>query len=126
MKSTENLLYWPIWKEEKILLIPSKQGYEFIQPSQITYIAAARSYCNIHLINDGNLLVSKSLKQLSNLLPSRYFFRIHHSYLVNVFLIARTNNQDGDLIELKNGEKLPVSQRRKDNFIRFMTELKVR
>lgn len=117
MKSTEVMMYLPMMHDDRMLILPSKSAYEFVHPGLITHVSAARSYCNVHLNSGKPILVSKSLKQLSGLLPEQYFFRVHHSYLVNVLYISRIKIHDGDLIELKNGICIPLSQRRKEDFL---------
>lgn len=117
MNNSEVMIYLPMMFDAQMLILPSKSAYEFVHPGLITHVSAARSYCNVHLNSGKAILVSKSLKQLAGMLSERYFYRVHHSYLVNVLYIARLKSHEGELIELKNGICIPLSQRRKEDFL---------
>jgi len=75
------------------------------------------SYTKFHLSNDQKFLVSKPLKEYDLLLTGFNFFRVHKSYLVNMNMIAKYNRQDGGSIILKNLVEIPVSIRKKDQFL---------
>ncbi|MCH4824221.1 response regulator [Gramella lutea] len=49
----------------------------------ILYIEAERNYCRIFSSNQEYLLVI-TLKEMDKKLPSRHFFRIHRSYIINI------------------------------------------
>ena len=58
-------------------------------------------------------LRNESLLQWEQMLPDNIFFRCHNKYLVNMSHIINFENQ---MIELVNGEKVPVSRRRWKEF----------
>jgi two-component system LytT family response regulator len=70
------------------------------------------------------ITLSKTLKYVEELLPSSIFQRIHKSYLVNLNYVNRFNKIDEFLVELTNGESLPVSVRKKDEFINAILKKK--
>ena len=55
-----------------------------------------------------------SIKDISAMLPGRWFFSPHQSYLVNL-LHVRTVTKDGIL--LNDGTHLPLSRRRQADFL---------
>jgi len=69
------------------------------------------------LLDGKKITLSKTLKYVEELLPSSIFQRIHKSYLVNLNYVKRFNKTDEFLVELTNGESLPVSVRKKEEFI---------
>jgi two-component system LytT family response regulator len=57
------------------------------------------------------ILVTKSLKELQELLPDNQFYRTHKSYLVNVHYIRKFIKTNESYVLLKSGAKIPVSVR---------------
>ena len=54
-----------------------------IQINSIKWIKGEREYCKIFMTNS-NLLVTKKLSAIQQLLPDGQFVRIHKSYIVNM------------------------------------------
>ena len=95
-------------KEEDIYI---KQGDTFIRIvwSDILYVEAMQNYVKIHL-QDKTHLVHQSMNATVEMLPNSVFFRIHKSYLVNLFHI---NSINGGRVYVKNYE-LPLSKYRRE------------
>lgn len=53
-------------------------------PHKISYCRADGSYTDIVLQSGKVLKVTHNLKYVNNLLPKSFFYRSHHSYLVNI------------------------------------------
>jgi DNA-binding LytR/AlgR family response regulator len=64
------------------LTIKDKISHRIIRHQDILYIQSDSSYCHIHRINDKIVTVTKTLKEIENLLPNS-FLRIHRSYIIN-------------------------------------------
>ncbi|MSP84542.1 MAG: response regulator transcription factor [Flavobacteriaceae bacterium] len=96
---------------------PTVHGYEFLKINSILYCEAKSNYCKIICIDGRELLLAKTLKNIELLLPTNLFHRIHKSYLVNLNYISRFKKSKIFEIELYNGTKLPVSFRKKNNFL---------
>ncbi|MEI9957458.1 MAG: LytTR family DNA-binding domain-containing protein [Ferruginibacter sp.] len=47
-----------------------------------------------------------------------FFFRTHHSHIINLGFIKRYIKGDGGQIELQNGTYVDVSRRKKDDFLK--------
>lgn len=106
------------------IAIPTETGFELIKPNSIIYCEADSNYCKLHLLNGKSLIVSKTLKHIEELLPKAIFFRIHKTYLVNLNYAVRFNKTNELLVELNNGQKLPVSVRKKEEFIHAIIQKK--
>lgn len=100
----------------KKIAVPTSNGTEFISVDEILYLSAERSYCNIQLTNNKNILVSKSLNEIEELLPPDNFFRIHKSHTVNLAYVKKHIKTDGGVVELSEGTKLYISRSKKDEF----------
>lgn len=96
--------------------IPTSNGIEFISIDDILYLTAERSYCKIFFNNNKNIMVSKSLNEIEELLPPDNFFRIHKSHTVNLAFVKKHIKTDGGIVELTDGTKLYISRSKKDEF----------
>jgi two-component system, LytTR family, response regulator len=99
--------------EQKIAL-PQREGYEFIEVSSIIYCQAEGAYTKVFIREKRPMLISRTLGDVEELLPSELFQRIHHSTLINVTYVSQFLRSDGGYIVLKNGEKLSVSKAKKE------------
>ena len=99
--------------EQKIAL-PQREGYEFVDVSSILYCTAEGAYTKIFIAEKKQMLISRTLGDVEELLSPEIFQRIHHSTLVNVTYIAQFLRTDGGYVVLKNGEKLSVSKAKKE------------
>ena len=99
---------------EHRVAFPQREGYEFVDVSSIIYCQAEGAYTKIMIEGKKNMLISKALGDIEELLPPEMFQRIHHSTLANISYIAQFLRTDGGFVVLKNGEKLSVSKGKKD------------
>ena len=97
--------------------IPNLTGFELINISEIMYCEGDGNYTKIHLLNNAQILSSKTLKYFDDLLPPETFFRIHKSYLVNINLIDSYQRTDGNRVIMKNKSVLEVSERNRKEFL---------
>jgi len=99
---------------EQRIALPHREGYEFAEVTSIVYCQAEGAYTKIFFGEKRNMLISRSLGEIEELLPTEIFLRIHHSTIVNVYYIAQFFRTDGGYLILKTGEKISVSKTRKD------------
>jgi two-component system LytT family response regulator len=105
----------------KKMAISTDTGIEFVKFNSIVFLEAQNNYTKINLVNGTSIIASKTLKHFDELLPPQLYFRIHKSYLINLNFVKRYYKIDDYLIELATGEKLPLSYRKKNEFIRTIT-----
>ncbi len=106
----------------KKIAIATETGFEFVKFNTIIYLEAQNNYAKFHLTSGSSITTSKTLKHFEEILPSELFFRIHKSYLVNMNFIKRFTKGNEQFVELIMGQKLPVSIRKKDEFINAITQ----
>lgn len=88
------------------------------QQKEIRYVAltdiirceADNTYTFFYLQNGERILVSKGLKEYADMLPTSSFLRIHQSHLVNISFVKSWLKEDGGVLLLTNGDKVPVSR----------------
>ena len=92
---------------------------ELIPVGSIQYIEAYANYSKVFHGENHMLLSNESLLKLENKFDS-LFFRIHHSYLINLKRVKRYY-RSGE-VELENGKVLPVARRRRTDFINSLQQ----
>ncbi len=103
-------------RNQKIAL-PNKDGYEFLEANQIVYCQAEGAYTKVFIDGKKSILISKTLGDIEELLPSDIFQRIHHSTIVNLDYVTHFMRTDGGYVKLKSGEQLVVSKSRKESIL---------
>ena len=92
------------------IAVPTAEGLEFVAVNEILYAEADGNYSRIFLQNKEKILISKTLKDLENLLSNHPFVRIHQSFLVNLGHIKKYIKGEGGYVVLNNGVSLQVSR----------------
>jgi two-component system LytT family response regulator len=64
------------------------------------------------------IMTSKNLKEYEDLLSEHHFFRVHHSWLINLHEIKKYVRGDGGYVIMSDGENIDVSKRKKDEFLK--------
>ena len=105
-------------KQPKRITIPTSDGLHFINIDNIIYLEASNNYTQIYLATDQKFLVSRTLKEFEEMLPSDPFVRIHHSIIVNKHYVEKYIRGDGGQVVMRHGRVLDVSKRRKTEFLK--------
>ncbi len=104
------------------IAFPTMDGYQMEKLNDIMYCEGDINYTRIHTCDGRLLMVSKTLKDVEELLSSNYFYRTHKSYLVNLNYIKSYSRSDNFGIYLDNNLWLPVSTRKNEEFIKVLTQ----
>jgi len=104
-------------------LLNSIDEIRIIKFDEVICCIAESNYTRIHLADGSKLVASKTLKEFETILQRPNFFRIHHSYLINLNFVQRINKVDGCMVELPHGLVLDVARTRKDEFLQKITRI---
>ena len=98
--------------EEKpmCLSVKDRECEHIIQINAIKWIKGDNQYCIIYM-KDRNLLVSKTMMAIQQLLPGGQFVRIHKSYIVNMNYVT---TQKGNFLYVE-GIAIPIGRGYKKN-----------
>ena len=111
-------------KIQERITVSTIEGLIFIDTKEIMYCESENNYTRIHLAGQKIILVSKTLKKVEELLAdNNNFFRIHHSYLVNLNYVQRYVKGDGGELVMNNGDNLTVSRSKKAAFLELLGRL---
>lgn len=102
------------------IAIASLEKIELVPMTEIIFCKADGKYTIFILSNGSRITSSRNLGEYMSILDSSYFFRIHHSFVINLRHITKISKKDGYYCELSNGVVLPVAQRRQDDFNKFI------
>ncbi len=103
---------------DKRIVFQTSEGVFLHHISNIIRCNSEGNYTHIHFETGKKLLVTKTLKDLDELLSSHGFERIHHSHLINLRHLISYISKDGGYVVMSNKTTLPVSQRKKVDFIK--------
>ena len=104
-------------------LLNSVEDIRIIKFDEVVCCIAESNYTRIHLADGSKVVASKTLKEFETILHKSNFFRIHHSYLINLNFVQRINKMDGCMVELPHGLVLDVARTRKDEFLQKITSI---
>jgi two-component system LytT family response regulator len=88
----------------------------FLDKEDILFVESEGNYSTLHLSNSKQIVLTKKLKELTQVLPDSHFFRIHNSYIVNLGKIKEFIKSDNYII-LESNHKIPISRQRKAEFL---------
>ncbi len=103
-------------KAKSKLVLPSGEGYELVQYSDIIRCESDSNYTMIFLTNGKKIVISKTLKEIEETIQSASFFRIHQSHYINTDHISKIYKMDGGYVVMNDGSKLNISRNKKDEF----------
>lgn len=106
------------------VVLPSSKDYKVVDPQDIIRCESDSYYTQVYLKNGQTVLVSKTLKEFEAFLKDLGFIRPHNSHLVNVNHIKNYDRTPKEAhILLSNGERIPVSRRRKVTVKKYLLSL---
>ncbi|MCB0705149.1 MAG: LytTR family transcriptional regulator DNA-binding domain-containing protein [Saprospiraceae bacterium] len=119
-----DLLKETIRKPDELPSRISLHTQEKIQVVEIETILRCESDGNntLFLLTTGQkVFVTKTLKQFETLLENHAFLRVHQSHLINIDQIREFVRKDGGYLVMKNGDKIPVSVRKRAEVMKIFS-----
>lgn len=106
--------------------LPTKIGLitqhrvDFVEIATIIRCEADNNYTHVFLDSGKKMTVSKTLKEMDELLKAHGFIRIHQSHLINSARIQSFQRSDGGSLRMADGQILPISRTRKSEIIAYL------
>jgi two-component system, LytTR family, response regulator len=111
-------------KQSKRFAVPTVEGLIMVEAETVLYCESDSAYCKIYFMNQPKpLVISKTLKEVEEVLQGCDFCRIHHSYLINMKCVQSYIRGEGGEVVLNNGVHLPVSRTRKQDFLGLLEKI---
>ncbi|KQN38010.1 two-component system response regulator [Pedobacter sp. Leaf41] len=92
------------------IALPQQHEIRYVSVDDIVRCVADNTYTFFHLSSSEKILISKPLKEYSDLLKPQGFVRSHQSHLVNPKFVKSWLKEDGGTLLMNNGDKIPVSK----------------
>lgn len=125
LQQLERILRQHNVSSDKKIALGMSDKIMFVNISNILYCEASGPYTNVFLRNGKSTLTSRPLGEFELQLSEYNFFRIHHTYLINLNRVTEFQRQEGGYAVMENEVKLDVSQRRRKDFLEAMHKLAI-
>jgi two-component system LytT family response regulator len=103
------------------IALPTTDGLTFAPVNEIVCCTADGSYTRLSMLDKSEILLSKTLGDVEELLGEYHFFRIHHSTLINLKQVRKYIRGEGGEVVMSNGKSLLVARTRKADFLNVFT-----
>lgn len=100
------------------IALPTMEGLQLVPTDAIISCTSSSNYTIFQLKENQKLTVSRTLKEIEEMLPSASFLRVHHSYLVNLNEIRRYIKGEGGALIMSDGSSIDVSRSKKEALLR--------
>ncbi len=108
-KDLEYLMEKVFFNRNKKIAISSKNETVLVYENNISFLASHGKYTIINLKDNKEIVSCKNIGEYEKILTPNMFFRVHHSYIINLNYLEKI--KDG-YCELINGTSLPMSIRK--------------
>lgn len=109
--------------EPKKISIRTLDGLIFLNLDDIIRCQSYINYTTIYLKTNQKITVSKTLKEFEELLSDYNFYRVHNSHLINLSCVTKYNKGKGGVVALSDHSEVEVSSRRKEGFLKKLSEM---
>lgn len=102
------------------IALPTLEGLQMLTIDTILYCMANSNYTTFVMKDKKKLVISRTLKEIEEMLEDHGFLRIHHSHLVNVAAIEKYIRGEGGTVIMIDGTELDVSRSRKETLLKTL------
>jgi two-component system, LytTR family, response regulator len=99
------------------LAIPSQTGVSFIEIKDILYAEASNNYTKIILLDGQEHLITKTLKDVQDVLEDLHFLRVHRQYIINLNCVKQFFRGDNMYVVMDNNANIPIARSQKDKLV---------
>jgi two-component system LytT family response regulator len=102
------------------IALPTSDGFSMVHVNDISHLQADSNYTWVHLSNQKKYLVTKTLKDMEDMLRFPQYFRPHKSYLVNLNHVDRYIRGQGGYLVMKDNAQIPVARGQKPELMKML------
>ncbi len=108
---------------EKKIVLRELDVVHIVKLRELISCEASGIYTIFYINNREQVVVSKNLKEYEDILEPYGFLRIHNTFLINAHKIEKFEKSDGGFVIMEGGQKIPVSQRKRDVLVDFLKKI---
>lgn len=105
--------------QEKKIILNTSNNLFVVEIKHLIRCEASENYTQIFVEGKEKIVMAKTLKDFEEMLSAYGFFRTHQSHLVNLQFVEGFDKSN-NLAQLKTGEQIIVSTRKKDMFLKAL------
>lgn len=99
------------------IALSTAEGIIYLKLQEIVRLESEGNYTYFYTTAGEKMIVARTLKEFDQILPEDLFYRTHQSHVVNLREVRRVLKEDGGYALMSDGAKVPVSRRKKDDFL---------
>lgn len=100
-------------KERSKIALPTGVGYNIVEIKNIVRCQSDNNYTNFFLKDGKKILISRTLKEIEEILTDQDFIRVHQSHLINPQFVKGILKQDGGSLIMTDSTEIPVSRQKR-------------
>ncbi len=100
------------------IALPTMEGLHIIPADTIISCSSSSNYTNLSLKDGRKITVSRTLKEIEEMLEGHSFFRVHHSYLVNLNEVRKYLRGEGGQLVMSDESFVDVSRSKKEPLLK--------
>lgn len=105
---------------EKKIILKELDAMHVVKVNDLIACEASGTYTTFYINTNKQIVVSKNLKEYEEILEPYNFLRVHNSFLINANKIEKFEKSDGGFLIMEGGQRVPVSQRKRDVVMEFL------
>ncbi|HEX8529819.1 MAG TPA: LytTR family DNA-binding domain-containing protein [Cytophagales bacterium] len=99
------------------IAVPYGQGVMFLPVKEVIYCEADSNYTRVIATGNRNYLLTRTLRDVQEVLEEQGFVRVHRQYLVNRDQIKMLMKGEGTYLVMNNEASIPVARNQKDKLM---------
>jgi two-component system LytT family response regulator len=99
------------------IAVPYQQGVIFLPVNEIIYCESDSNYTNIIATQNRRYLLTRTLREVQEVLEERNFLRVHRQFVVNLDHIKLFMKGEGTYLVMTNEMSIPVARNQKEKLI---------
>jgi two-component system LytT family response regulator len=101
----------------KKIALPTMEGLQMVEVDNIISCSSESNYTNVYLKNNKKITVSRTMKDIEELLADYSFLRVHNSFMVNLNEVERYVKGEGGYLQMSDNSTIDVSRSRKETLL---------
>ncbi len=106
------------------IAMPTMEGLQMVPVDSIVSCESDSNYTILKLKNNKKLIVSRTLKEIEELLEEHSFIRVHRCYLANLNEVEKYVKGEGGYLVMSDGTTIDVARNKKEILMRKLLPYK--